>query len=251
MGHHLAIRAAAEGAKVVLAARNGNYLDQIAAEIADAGGEVLAVPTDVVEAEACERLVDAAVERFGRIDGLVNNAYRGPFLQRFMDVDMAQWREIYELNVFGALQLTQFVARRMIDQSESGTSADADASIVMVASMAARTGMEGQGGYSGSKGALLAEVRLLATELGSHGIRVNAIVPGWMWGPGVQIYCEYTAQTRGVPVQEVVAEIESRIPLARIPTDEECAGAALFFLSPLASAVTGQALDVNGGEYYA
>lgn len=242
LGRRAAVAAAAEGAAVVLAARNPKTLAAVDAEIREAGGSSLAVPTDLTDAGACTALVDTAVDRFGRVDGLVNNAFLGPMGDEFVDADFDWWRRIFEVNVWATLGLTREVALRM--------RAAGSGSIVFIASMAARIGMVGETGYAASKGALLAATRTLATELGPAGVRVNAVVPGWMWGPNVEVYCAIEAHRRGITADAVRAEIASGIPLGRVPTDAECAGAVTFMLSDLAAAVTGQALDVNGGQYY-
>lgn len=242
LGRRVAVAAAGEGATVVLAARNPNTLAAVDAEIRDAGGTSLAVPTDLTDADACTELVDTVLGRFGRFDGLVNNAFLGPMGDEFLDADFDWWRRIFEVNVWATLGLTREVALRMRDAGSG--------SIVFVASMAARIGMVGETGYAASKGALLAATRTLATELGPAGVRVNAVVPGWMWGPNVEVYCAIEAHRRQISPEAVRDEIAQRIPLGRVPTDEECAGVVTFMLSDLASAVTGQALDVNGGQYY-
>ena len=93
-------------------------------------------------------------------------------------------------------------------------------------------------------------MRALATAWAKDNIQVNAVLPGWMWGPNVEIYCAFEAHRRDITPEAVREEIAAAIPLGRVPTDAECAGAVLFMLSDLASAVTGQALDVNGGQFY-
>lgn len=242
LGGRVATAAAAEGAAVVLAARNRETLARVEADIDAAGGEALCVPTDLTEDRACGDLVAATVGRFGRVDGLVNNAFHGPTGDALVDADLDGWRRTFDVNVWGTLTLTREVARKMQDAGSG--------SIVFVASMALRIGMARQGGYAASKGALVAASRVLATELGPAGVRVNAVLPGWMWGPNVEIYCAFEAHRRAITPEAVRDEIAAAIPLRRVPTDAECAGAVLFMLSDLASAVTGQALDVNGGQFY-
>ena len=180
---------------------------------------------------------------FGGIDVLVNNAFRPDVFRSFEDVDLTVWRKIMDVNVFGSLQMTRaalpFMRRR------------GGGSVVMVASMVARQPQPGQGGYAISKGALLTATRVLADELGPSNVRVNAVVPGWMSGPSVDIYIEMTSTGRGVPAQVVVDELNARVPLGRIPTDEDVAGAIVYLASDLSRAMTGQALDTNGGEIFA
>jgi NAD(P)-dependent dehydrogenase (short-subunit alcohol dehydrogenase family) len=121
----------------------------------------------------------------------------------------------------------------------------------MVASMVARQPQPAQGGYAISKGALLTATRVLAYELGPSKVRVNAVVPGWMAGPSVDIYIEMTSTGRGVPAQVVIDELNARVPLGRIPSDGDVAGSIVYLASDLSSAMTGQALDTNGGEIFA
>jgi NAD(P)-dependent dehydrogenase (short-subunit alcohol dehydrogenase family) len=123
--------------------------------------------------------------------------------------------------------------------------------VVFVNSMVIRkTGAIAEGGYAATKGALFAAARVMAHELGPHNIRVNSVVPGWMWGPNVQGYVEFMAKKRDVPNEAIVAEIASNMALKRIPTVAEVAEAVVFLASDRASAITGQTLDVNGGEYF-
>jgi NAD(P)-dependent dehydrogenase (short-subunit alcohol dehydrogenase family) len=91
---------------------------------------------------------------------------------------------------------------------------------------------------------------VLAKELGPNGIRVNTVVPGWMWGPSVERYFEMRAKRDGTSVDEQRRAITTQIALGRIPTDDDCADAVVFFASDLSCAVTGQSLDVNGGEVF-
>ena len=106
-----------------------------------------------------------------------------------------------------------------------------------------------QGGYSVSKSALTAATAQLALELGVSKIRVNSAYMGWMWGPPVENYLIDAAARQGTTVEALAATIAKSIPLGRIPDDAECAKAALFLVSDYAGAVTGAALDVNGGEF--
>lgn len=242
LGRRAAVALSAHGADVVLAARREALLEEVAAEVEAAGGRALPVATDITDLAQCERVMAAGAERFGGIDVVVNNAFRYDAFQSFADVDLDVWRGIVETNLFGSLQMTK-AALPHLRQRGGG-------SVVMVASMVARKPQPLQGGYTVSKGALLTATRVLAYELGAEGIRVNAVVPGWMWGPGVELYVQMTSSGRNVPPETVVAELESRIALGRVPSDEEVAGAVVFLASDLSSALTGQAIDANGGEHF-
>jgi len=243
LGREVAVALAAEGATVVMGARTGDYLDQVAAEIAGSGGTARAVVTNVVHADQCDRLVSAAADEFGRVDALVNCAYRPDVFQSFEDVDLETWRKIMDVNLFGALHLAKAAIGPMKRQGEG--------SIVFVSSMVTRRPPPLQGGYATSKGALNTAAWALAAELGGYGIRVNTILPGWMWGPNVELFVTMTARQRGVAEQEVVDEITANMPLGRIPTDGDVAGAAVFLASDLSRGMTGQTVDVNGGEFFA
>jgi NAD(P)-dependent dehydrogenase (short-subunit alcohol dehydrogenase family) len=119
----------------------------------------------------------------------------------------------------------------------------------MIATMVEHKPMATQGGYGASKMALRAATKHLALELGKYNIRVNSVHMGWMWGPNVEMYFKWQAQSTGKSQEELIAEVTRSIPLGVIPDDGECAKAALFFGSDYSAVVTGAALDVNGGEY--
>jgi NAD(P)-dependent dehydrogenase (short-subunit alcohol dehydrogenase family) len=198
--------------------------------------------TDITDAAQCVRLVDAAMDAFGKIDVVVQNAARPDVFQPFEGVDLDEWRAIVDTNVFGALRLAHAAVPHMKTQGGG--------SIVLVNSMIIRKVLPLQGGYATSKAALITVGQALAKELGAHAIRVNTILPGWMWGPSVEGYFRMLEKQTGRSVQEQYDDVASQIALGEIPTDEACAGAAVFLASDLSSAVTGQALDVNGGEVF-
>jgi NAD(P)-dependent dehydrogenase (short-subunit alcohol dehydrogenase family) len=241
LGAKLAARAAAEGAKVVMAARSTGVMDTVAEQVAAAGGEAVGVPCDVRRAEDVERVVTTAVERFGRVTGLVNSAYSHPGFHDLLDTPDRQLRRSVDIVLHGALGMTRAAVPHL--------RAAGGGSIVNVGTMSTRRPMRGEGGYAVAKAAMGCASQYLALELGEFGIRVNQAVLGWLDGPGVRFYLTMTAEQRGVTEQEIYDEIAARNPLGRIPTDEACAGAVLFLLSGLASEVTGAVLDVNGGEH--
>jgi len=239
LGAKLAARAAGEGAKVVMAARSTEVMDQTAKEIAAAGGEAIAVPCDVRKPEDVERVVAAGVEQFGTITGLVNSAYSHPGFTDLLETPDKQLRRAMDVILFGGLEM----ARAAVPHMTNG------GSIVNVGTMSTRRPLRGEAGYAVAKAALGMASQYLALELGEKGIRVNQAIMGWLDGPGVRFYLTMTADEKGITEQEVYDDIASNIPVGRIPTDEACAGAILYLLSSLASEVTGATLDVNGGEY--
>jgi NAD(P)-dependent dehydrogenase (short-subunit alcohol dehydrogenase family) len=241
LGAKLATRAAAEGAKVVLAARSTTVTGQVVKEITAAGGEAVAVACDVRDPEAVERVARTAVDTFGAITGLVNSAYSHPGFFDLLDTPEKGLRRSLEIILHGALAMTRAVVPHL--------TAAGGGSIVNVGTMTTRKPQRGEGAYAVAKAAMSCASQYLALELGEHGIRVNQAVLGWLDGPGVRFYLRMTADARNVSEQQVYDEIAARNPLGRIPPDDACAGAVLFLLSPLASEVTGAVLDVNGGEY--
>jgi NAD(P)-dependent dehydrogenase (short-subunit alcohol dehydrogenase family) len=243
LGRQAARALAGHGADLVLAARRQSSLEEVQTEVQALGARAVVVPTNIGDPEACARVATAALEEFGGVDVLVNNAFRSDVFQSFEEVDLTVWRKIMDINLFGTLQMTRAVLPAMRERGGG--------SVVMVASMVTRQPQPGQGGYAISKGALLTATRVLADELGPSNVRVNAVVPGWMAGPSVDIYIQMTSTGRGVPQQVVEEELNARVPLGRIPSDADVAGAIVYLASDLSSAMTGQALDTNGGEIFA
>jgi NAD(P)-dependent dehydrogenase (short-subunit alcohol dehydrogenase family) len=242
LGQAIARAFAREGAAVALAARTEEYLEEVAGEIEADGGRALPVPTNLVDADQCARLVGVTARELGGIDVLVNSAFRMDPFQPFAEVDLVRWRKVFDVNVFGSLQLTQAAVPALKGRGGG--------SIVFVASMSARKVRAAEGGYAASKGALLTAVKSLALELGPDQIRVNSVVPGWIWGPPVQHYVEWQVRERGLTPDEIIGEITAQIPLGAIPPQDDVANAIVFFASDLARWITGQALDVNGGEFF-
>jgi NAD(P)-dependent dehydrogenase (short-subunit alcohol dehydrogenase family) len=238
---------AREGATVVLAARNADYLAQVQKEIEEIGGRALAVPTNLVDAEQVSALVARTVEEFGRLDVLVNNAFRMDTFQTFEEVDLTKWRKIFEVNVWGALGLT----KECLPHLKAAAATHGDASIVFIISMSMRKIRELEGGYSASKAAVHTAAKTMAVELGPAGVRVNCVAPGWIGGPNVETFIGMDSLARGIEPEVVRGEIEARIPLGIIPPQDDIANAVVFFASPWSRVITGQTLDVNGGEWIA
>ena len=241
-GRSIALAFAREGADVVLAARSVASLEAVAAEVRALGRRALVLATDVSRPEDCRRLADTAHAELGRIDVLVNNAFRSAPYEAVEEASMDEWRKIFDVNLFGSVQLSQAVVPHM--------KARRAGSIVMVNSMSVRIVEPRFGGYAASKGALMTAAQTMARELGAYGIRVNSVVPGYIWGPALARYFERLAAERGVTPEAVYAEVASRTALNHIPDSDEVADAVVFLASDLARAVTGQALDVNGGHYF-
>lgn len=242
MGQALGRIAAAEGAKVVLGARNGAYLEEVAADIRAKGGQAVARSTDVSDAAQCQALAATALDAFGRIDGLVNTAYLHGNWATMDVVDPADFASTYNINCVGALRMSQAVLPAMKEQ--------ADGAIVNVSTMATVKPFPGEGAYAAAKGGLNVLTRHMAKDYGRFGIRVNVTRMGWIGGTPV-----YDSIDREVAAgrkrEDVMNEITGRIALGIIPPENDCAKAVLFFLSDYAKVVSGASLDVNGGEYMA
>jgi NAD(P)-dependent dehydrogenase (short-subunit alcohol dehydrogenase family) len=246
LGHDTALLFAREGADLILTARRPQVIERIAEEARSLGRTCEAVVADISVLADCERAAQTAIDRFGRIDTLVNIAYRGDWPQRttLLDAepDLSNWRDCFEINVFATLQMTKCVAQHMV-QRRAGR-------IVMINTMTAERVLPGSEAYAGSKIALQRMTRAIALELGVYGIRVNSMHPGYMRGPQVQRVMAQRARENGTSVDEEFKVVADQAALRYIPPTEEYARVLLFFASPLSDAVTGQSLHVNGGLYF-
>jgi NAD(P)-dependent dehydrogenase (short-subunit alcohol dehydrogenase family) len=240
LGREVARLALRDGAKVVLAARTESVLESTAAELDPSGERVAYARTDITCAGDCEALTALALDRFGAIDAAVQVAAYENVFGGLHDTDFENWRRAFETNVLGSLTLIRAIAPEM---KRAGGGA-----LVLVGSLSSFLPQLPQAGYAASKGALLSAMYYLAQELGPDRIRVNMVVPSWMWGPPVQFYVKFRAKAEGVPEEEIADGIKSRIPLGEIVADEDVAETIVFLASDRARGITGQSLFVNGGE---
>lgn len=242
LGQAIGRALAREGAAVVLAARSEDKLRDLAAEIREAGGRAIAVATDISDNASCRNVADKALAEFGRVDVLVNNAYHPGTYERIDSADLDNWRPPFEINVLGSLRLSQAVIPSMKERGSG--------SIVMINSMSMRRMMETFGAYAASKAALNAATQTLALELGPCGIRVNSVMPGYIWGPPLEAYFESEATKAGVPPKVIYDAVAKETALKHIPTSEEIAESVVFFASDMSKVITGQSLDVNAGHWF-
>lgn len=242
MGRDIAILFATHGADVVLGARTLANCESVAAEVDAAGRRALPLRLDITDRSSCAGAVASALETFGGIDVLVNNAFDDGDHRMFEDAELDAWRSTMETNLFGTLQLTQAVVPSM--QARGG------GHIVMINSMSSVRIEARAGAYAASKAALAAVTKTLARELGAHGIRVNGIHPGYIWSDKVEWYIGFLAEKEGISYQEKKAQLEAETSLGYLPHSSEIAGAVLFFASDLSKCVTGQALGVNAGHFF-
>jgi 3-oxoacyl-[acyl-carrier protein] reductase len=227
IGRSTALALASAGAKVIAAARNREKLDQLAQEIAAAGGEALPVTMDVADAEQIKAGFKQGIEKFGRLDILVNNAAvtRDGLSLR---MKLEDWESVLRINLTGAHLCIQQALAVMVRQRYGR--------IINLTSVVAETGNAGQANYVAAKAGLIGLTRAIATEVASRSITVNAIAPGFIATP-------MTA-----PLPDKVKEgMLARVPLGRMGQDCEVAAAVVFLASDEAAYITGHVLDVNGG----
>lgn len=242
LGQALAKLAASEGARVALGARSEAYLEQIAQEVHEAGGEAVWCATDITQANQCSALAEACLKAYGRIDGLVNNAFHHGDWATCDAANAESWSAVFDVNCLGALRMSQAALPGM---REGG-----GGSIVNVSTMSTVNPFPGEAAYAAGKGALNAMTRHMAKDFGASNVRVNAVRLGWIHGAPVRAYIDAQVDA-GTPRDQVVGEIVSRIPLGVIPPEDDCARAVLVLISDYACVVTGASLDANGGQYMA
>ncbi|MCB0942049.1 MAG: SDR family oxidoreductase [Mycobacterium sp.] len=242
LGTTLARRCAEEGADVVLAARTVERLEDVAKQVADLGRRAVAIGTDITDEAQVDDLVKQTLDAYGKVDVLINNAFKVPSMKPFANTSFEHIRETLELTVLGALRMIQGFTPALVE---------AKGSVVNVNSMVLRHSDPKQGAYKMAKAALLAMSQSLASELGPQGIRVNSVLPGYIWGGTLKGYFEHQAGKYGTTVEEIYNAAAVNSDLKRLPTEDEVASAILFMASDLSSGITGQTLDVNCGEYKA
>ncbi|MHB1399055.1 MAG: 3-oxoacyl-[acyl-carrier-protein] reductase [Trichloromonadaceae bacterium] len=229
IGRSLALNMAAQGAKLVLSARNAEALAQLVTEIQATGGAAVAVAGDVSSATAANELVEAGMQAFGRIDVLVNNAgiTRDALLLRMKDED---WDDVLNINLKGAFLCTRAAAKVMSKQRYGR--------IINISSVVGEMGNPGQANYCASKAGLLGLTKSVARELARRNVTVNAITPGFI----------VTDMTEALP-EKAREELAAQIPLGRLGSADDIAHAVIFLASDQAGYITGQTLGVNGGMY--
>lgn len=241
LGRDVALRLAAEGAAVVLGARTSSRCEAVAEEVRAAGGRAEPVDLDVTDPDACRAAVERAVDAFGGLDVLVNNAFADGNHRAFEDSPLQEWRATMEVNLWGTLQMTQAAVPAM--RARGG------GRVVMVNSMSAHRLQPRYGAYATSKGALETATKSLALELGQHGIRVNGVFPGYIWGDKVEWYFQHIAGKEGTTPEAVYERVAGETALGYLPHSSEIAGSVLFFACDLSKPVTGQSLHVNAGHW--
>ncbi len=240
LGREIAAAALRDGANVVIGARTEPRLKDLAAELEPSGTRIAYQRTNIRERRDCDALLHTAADRFGGVDAVVQVAAFELISSTLDGTSADDWRRSLDTNVIGSVQIVQAAAPHL--RARGG------GAVVLIGTQAMYKPQMPQMAYAASKGALLSAMYYMARELGPDKIRVNMVVPTWMWGPPVQVYVKWQAQERGVPEDEVVRDITSNMPLGEIPADEAVADAVIFFCSDRARMITGQTLMVNAGE---
>jgi 3-oxoacyl-[acyl-carrier protein] reductase len=227
IGRACALALAEGGALIALAARNEEKLAGVAKEIADKGGHAATFRMDVSNEADVKSAVKAVIERFGKIEILVNNAgvTKDTLLMR---MKKEEWDSVIQTNLSGAFYTTQSVIGSML-RPRWGR-------IINITSVFGQTGQAGQANYAASKAGLIGFTMAIAREVASRNITVNAVAPGYI----------ETAMTEALP-PELKSKVNEAIPLGRAGTDMEVAHAVRFLASEEASYITGHVLKVNGG----
>ena len=227
IGRSCALKLAAAGAAVAVAARNQDALNELVTQITSSGGKAAAFALDVAEEEQIKSTVKKVIEQFGKIDILVNNAgiTRDQLVMRMKRAD---WDAVLDTNLTSAYLLTQQVMSSMLKQRWGR--------IVNVTSIFGQTGQAGQANYAASKAGLIGLTMAVAREVASRNITCNAVAPGFI----------ETAMTAGLG-NDFKQNALKMIPLGRIGTPEDVANAVAFLASEDASYITGHVMNVNGG----
>ena len=254
LGEGILKRLADEGCKVVvtdigrtdegLEADNVGTTDEMEA-VADGlrsgGAEALAVPCDVRSEDSVQAMVDHVAKEYGRIDILVNNAGIGYVMKSLPDVSLDDWKLVMDVNLTGAFLCTRIAAAQMARQGDGGR-------IINIASQAAKSGFPHMAAYVASKHGMIGLTRTAAIDLAADGITVNAVCPNHVTTGLGRKQNDYFSAFMGQTVEEYRAGMKKRIPLGRIGVPGDTAAAVAWLASSDASFVTGEAINVSGGE---
>ena len=239
IGQSISLAMAKAGANIVSADIDMSAAERTAQQATESGIEALAVQADVGNVQEIDEMVKAAVERFGRLDTIVNNA--GVTLHAYItDLTEEDWDRIQRINSKGVFFCIQRAALQMIEQ-RSG-------SIINMASIAGR-GFDRTSNvaYAASKGSVISMTKTSAQQLGKHNINVNAICPGVTRTPMLEALLQDRAEKVGITVEEAMDEISGTIPIRRVNEPDDIASMAVYLASPEARNITGQAFNVDGG----
>ncbi len=259
LGAAIAQRLAADGAKVVIADLGAagsahlpasaigasDEMQAVATAINASGGQAITLPCNMLDGAAVEKLVADTVAHWGGVDILVNNAGIGYIMKPMVEMSLEEWDTVLGVNLRGVFAATQAVAKRFITQAEQGRRGGR---IVNIASQAAKSGFPHASSYCASKHGLVGLTRVAAIELAPLGATVNAVCPNHVTTGLGAWQNEYFANLLGKSVEQYLADMRGRIPLGRAGLPADTANACAFLCSDAAQYITGEAMNVSGGE---
>jgi len=235
IGRAISRRLAQDGFAVAIIDINAKALDEVKKEIEDLGAQALALTADLTKLEDVQKVIDRSAE-WGQLTVLVNNAGR-VVITPFLEITEQEWDAILTLNLKTVFFATQFAARYM----QNG------ARVVNLSSISGRSGRSDQAHYAAAKCAVISLTQSAALSFAPQGITVNAVCPGVVDTPMTSGIHEIRAATLGITPEESLARMVAKIPLGRLETTEDVAGAVSFLCSTEAAYITGQSLNVCGG----
>jgi len=255
LGEAMVKRLAAEGCRVVVsdlgapqgetmpanAIGSSGEIEQLVAQIRAAGGEALGAVCNVLQEAEVAGLIERTVAHYGRLDIMVNNAGIGYLMKPLIEMSQSDWDAVLGVNLRGVFFGIKHAARQMLAQQQGGR-------IINIGSQASKSGFPFAAAYTASKHGLLGLTRSAALELGAFGITVNAICPNHVTTQLGAVQNAYRAKQRGQSVEDYLAEMRGRIPLARVGLAEDTAKACAFLCSAEAAYITGEAMNVSGGQ---
>lgn len=230
IGQSIAEELAKAGAKVVISSRKQDAVDEVAEQIKSAGGDAIGIAAHNGNKEALYALVDKTVERYGKLDILVNNAATNPHFGTVLEAEDSYWQKTIEVNVMGNVWLTQAAVKVMREKGAG--------KIVNIASVVGLSPGHFQGIYSLTKAAIISLTKTLAMELGSENIQVNAIAPGLIQTKFAQVLWEN---------EQLLQQVIDKTPAGRIGQPVDIAGLTIFLASPASDFITGSVFTSDGG----
>jgi ketoreductase len=239
IGKAIAVKLAKNGAKVAIASRNREQLQKVAAELAQLGLTVVPVQMDVRVKAEVERAVAEIVTRWGAIHILVNNAGTSG-LSLMSDADDSKWYNIVDTNLNGMYLLTKAVLPQIPDH--------AGGRVINISSVLGKFGVPGYTAYCTTKHGMIGFTRALALEVVSRGITVNTICPGWVDTEMANFGINETAKLQGITPEEFKAQAVAAVPIRRFLEAEEIAELVAYVASDAARGITGQAMNICGGQ---
>jgi NAD(P)-dependent dehydrogenase (short-subunit alcohol dehydrogenase family) len=222
---------------------NTTEMEEVVKECKALGVDAIAVPCDVRVEVECKKLIEACVNQFGQINVLVNNAGVGYIMEPFVEFTEANWDAVLDVNLKGTFLCSKHAAIQMIEKQTAGC-------IINIASQAAKSGFPFAAAYTASKHGMVGLTRSNAVELGKYGIRVNAVCPNHITTGLGHWQNEFFSKKLGLNYEDYLQGIKNRNPLGRTGQVEDIAKAVAFLCSDQANYITGEAMNVSGGEEY-